>query len=521
MTGSSVPTGFAVSSIHNSVLVKDDILLPGFFEGPEKLLEVTFVMPGVAPAPPVAAAAPAAAATAGGIGAEMLRLLGAGPAASLSALAADLPAAAPVSCTASSPAASAATTSEPAKVGLRAYTAADWQPLLDSVNCLIINSISNASADAYLLSESSLFVFADRIILKTCGTTTLLRCLKGLLAMAARAGATQVESVFYSRKNFLQPADQPAPHVSFEAEVACLREAFPRGRVLTLGDQSGDHWHLFAAETGTGHMQKVPRAPRALCPATGGAGPALEVTTEILMHELDQDLMRVFYRTEPGWQSTADSTRRSGVGAILPGALLDDLVFDPFGYSVNALLGEFYFTIHVTPQENCSFASFETNYNRPDLPAVVARALAVFRPGRFTLTHFDNAPGLRAVAAAGGPEGPARVAKQLALAARLRRDLAASGDDAGAPAASFQHGYARVGAAEQTLSAHTLQYMHFVSTEAGRPVSALDRLECAADLSGLLEEVAGGLASSSSPSEEGAALAAAPVVVGLSTTTCV
>ncbi len=57
--------------------------------------------------------------------------------------------------------------------------------------------------------------------------------------------------------------------------------------------------------------------------------------------------------------------QRSGIGDLFPGAVCDDFLFDPCGYSVNGLLGEGYFTIHITPQEGCSYASFETNINLP------------------------------------------------------------------------------------------------------------------------------------------------------------
>ena len=62
--------------------------------------------------------------------------------------------------------------------------------------CSILTSISNTYVDAFVLSESSLFLYRNKYVMKTCGTTTLLRCLSTLLEYAD-ALKLEVESVIY------------------------------------------------------------------------------------------------------------------------------------------------------------------------------------------------------------------------------------------------------------------------------------------------------------------------------------
>lgn len=83
-----------------------------------------------------------------------------------------------------------------------------------------------------------MFVSKRRWILKTCGTTTPLQCLEPLLEMAERIGYSDVEELFYSRKNFKRPELQVSPHRGFEEEVALLDSFFDDGRAYCLGSVS-------------------------------------------------------------------------------------------------------------------------------------------------------------------------------------------------------------------------------------------------------------------------------------------
>jgi hypothetical protein len=58
--------------------------------------------------------------------------------------------------------------------GLRSLSRNQLDELCTKARCSIMSSISNSYMDAYVLSESSLFVYRHRLVMKTCGTTTLL-----------------------------------------------------------------------------------------------------------------------------------------------------------------------------------------------------------------------------------------------------------------------------------------------------------------------------------------------------------
>ncbi|EGR49669.1 uncharacterized protein TRIREDRAFT_77309 [Trichoderma reesei QM6a] len=203
--------------------------------------------------------------------------------------------------------------------GLKAVTAETWETMLDMVNCKILSVLKTDAVDAYLLSESSMFVFPHKLILKTCGTTTLLLGLQRLLHIAAEfagfpfnnaTSAKEIKAVaipyrvFYSRKNFLFPDKQQGPHRSWKQEVKYLDDMVDGGSAYMVGKMNGDHWYLYI--TSPNRMFTPPLTPDSEKNETAPAsfsmpanmelgGPGSDETLEILMTDLDPLNAKQFY----------------------------------------------------------------------------------------------------------------------------------------------------------------------------------------------------------------------------------
>jgi len=99
----------------------------------------------------------------------------------------------------------------PPAAGLRALTRSQLDAILELAECEIVSARNGVSFDAYVLSESSLFVYPDRMVLKTCGTTRLLEAVPRITGLAAGLNLAP-SRVKYSRASFLFPEKQPEPH---------------------------------------------------------------------------------------------------------------------------------------------------------------------------------------------------------------------------------------------------------------------------------------------------------------------
>jgi len=265
--------------------------------------------------------------------------------------------------------------------GLRRLPREAIEEVLTLARCSVLSTVRNDYVDAYLLSESSCFVFEYKIILKTCGTTRLLDAVPKILELAAGLGL-EPRYAEYSRSEFMFPENQPPPHRSFKEEVAVLRCNFPGPgfTTWTLTDKSRDgdntaqdFCHPLAAAL-AGRLTRGAAPQGADGPwyvfAWGSRPSSDPAVLELAMFDLDQAAMRPFYQ-KPVWIGTSSgdperakiATKLSGLRDIIPSrALIDEHLFEPCGYSLNAIYGKYYWAVHITPEPEGSFVSYETNF---------------------------------------------------------------------------------------------------------------------------------------------------------------
>lgn len=353
--------------------------------------------------------------------------------------------------------------------------------MLDLVNCQVLSIVSSEDVDAYLLSESSMFVWPHKLILKTCGTTTLLSGLPRILEVAALFGgfpkatapsargidvAAAPYRVFYSRKNFLFPDRQRGPHRSWRDEVRTMDRLFLNGSAYMIGKMNGEHWYLYLTEPHT--LLTPPASPKAvsdddmtetkMLQIPEGTKPVVDYssdeTLEVLMTDLEEENAKQFYLehattvaekryrnfekdedehvdvfsnnsdmddlgsdegrvlppelTTEGHALGTVVSEHSGLSDVypkdkFPDSRIDAYLFTPCGFSANGVIpspeqnkGTHYFTVHVTPEPQCSYASFETNVphsqNGQTTADIVQQVVNIFKPGRFSVTVFEATP---------------------------------------------------------------------------------------------------------------------------------
>jgi S-adenosylmethionine decarboxylase len=244
---------------------------------------------------------------------------------------------------------------------LRALGDGAWERVVEAAGAHVISVLRSEHCDAYLLSESSLFVFDDWFVLITCGQTTLVDSVPEILRSIPKES---IAFLVYERKSEHFPEHQPT---TFSEDARRLGDVFP-GRSLCFGDEHGRCVQLF-------HTTR-PYEPQRSDP-----------TLEVLMHLIDDDVAKQF--APAGLPSEGSLAQRSGLDGILPGFTTSEHVFKPAGYSLNGLKGEEFYTCHVTPEETGSYVSFETNYDfRGQLGGLVAAIVDLFRPRTFDVVAF-------------------------------------------------------------------------------------------------------------------------------------
>ncbi len=247
---------------------------------------------------------------------------------------------------------------------LRALGRPFWENIVAKSSATILSTLSDTQCDAYLLSESSLFVWDDRFLMITCGTITLADAIE---AFVADYPLDKIELLVYQRKNEYQSHLQKT---SFEQDIQRLSTLLD-GSAMRLGHLDGHHNYVF-------HLNK-PYQPH-----------PEDVTTELLMYHISSEAAELL--RSPA-QTAAQVRELFQFDRVLAEFQIDDFVFTPFGYSMNGIDGQNYITMHITPQEDTSYVSFETNLNlEQDFPELIDHFIKVLGPKTFDLINFNVQP---------------------------------------------------------------------------------------------------------------------------------
>ncbi|GLX79435.1 S-adenosylmethionine decarboxylase SpeD [Thalassotalea insulae] len=233
-----------------------------------------------------------------------------------------------------------------------------WQQLVSCCNAQILSSISNDQCKAFLLSESSLFVWHDRLLILTCGVTHLVNSVEHLLKNIPHQ---HIKQVIYQRKNEYFSHEQPS---CFGDDIQLLAK-YIDGWAYRFGEMDAHHNFVF-------HQKNQFIAAQE------------DKTYELLAYQISEQASKTL--TTPGL-SAATIRQFLNIEQLLPDFIIDDFVFQPYGYSLNAIKQEKYLTIHVTPQEGSSYVSFESNLNLIELAPTI---LAILQPASFDLLTFNE-----------------------------------------------------------------------------------------------------------------------------------
>lgn len=110
------------------------------------------------------------------------------------------------------------------------------------------------------------------------------------------------------------------------------------------------------------------------------------VTIEMCMTGLQTEKAMVFFKNV---SCAKDMTEKSGILNIIPDMEICDFEFEPCGYSMNGINAKALSTIHVTPEEGFSYASYEAMGFEPcnmiSYGDLVDRVLRCFEPENFSV----------------------------------------------------------------------------------------------------------------------------------------
>lgn len=236
---------------------------------------------------------------------------------------------------------------------LRSLPEKFWRKVVKACGAEIISQVNFSDITSFLLSESSLFLWDHRLVMITCGKTELPRSFFQLLKGTSK---NHMELLFFQRKNEFFPQEQKS---SFSEDIKQIQKKV-NGLSYQFGFLHEHHFFLFHTEN-----TYTPEAE--------------DHTLEVLMYDS---------RNIKDLSQKKAKELKEELSRIFPGFEIQDHLFDPPGYSANAIRGTEYYTLHITPNKPFFYISFETNMKSPGLEEVINRIRQLFEAETFDVISF-------------------------------------------------------------------------------------------------------------------------------------
>ena len=239
-----------------------------------------------------------------------------------------------------------------------------WESLVKKANAYILSQISNKYCKAFLLSESSLFVFKNCLIMITCGKTNLINAINFFIT---EISPQNIKSIIYERKNEMFPRNQPS---TFKEDAELLKSKI-KGKSYIFGREDEHYLLLYNSDI---PYKSEPD----------------DITLEILMFGIDENVSKQFDYADRN--SGKKNYPLKEICNLMPNFEIDEYFFTPAGYSLNAIYEKEYFTVHVTPEILGSYVSFESNkrFNNSELSDITYKIIEFFKPNTFDIICFNS-----------------------------------------------------------------------------------------------------------------------------------
>ncbi|WP_022942368.1 hypothetical protein [Psychromonas hadalis] len=231
-----------------------------------------------------------------------------------------------------------------------------WQAMVKQAGAYIISQVENEQLKAFLLSESSLFVWKNRLLLITCGETHLLQA---VLYFQKRVQRSDITSLLFQRHQNHQPNRQKS---NFQQDSLQLQRQL-----------QGDSHHWSENYCGDIFLFGNNQQPHS--------------TKNILMlHDLKGTFFECLQQRKVDAKTVALQLK---LATYFNHFTIDQYSFEPKGYSLNAIDGQDYFTLHLTPEKQSSYISFESNLQNNQVTKFHQHLIKLFSPQRAYLMFFN------------------------------------------------------------------------------------------------------------------------------------